>query len=415
VIPLLFSLLILFILCSAFFSSSEAALFSLSSMKVKAFKSDKDPRKRLVARLLSSPRDLLVTIIILNVVVNILIQNVTSSIFGDFSGWLLTIGLPLVLTVVLGEVLPKSIGLAHNVALSYRVAPILSTAQKGLYPVRKGLVGLTNVVSRIMFFYLKPEEDISIDELRHALKTSRHHEILNEDEAELVRGFLHLQEAQVRELMRPREDVIFFDLEEPFSKLIHLFVDQECSRIPVCKENLDNVVGIITGQQFFLHRSKLQNAQDLQSVIHKPFFVPETMPAYILIGQMYEKKESIALVVDEYGSISGLIALEDLVETVIGEIADARDSKSHYTRSGEDILIASGKLELSEFEDIYGVSLNSENNRITLGGWLTEQLGDIPPTGTKVEREGFFFHVLSADAKRITRIYVRRLKFKKSE
>ncbi|HEY2810671.1 MAG TPA: hemolysin family protein [Rhabdochlamydiaceae bacterium] len=400
---------------SAFFSASEAALFSLPSTKVKVFRTDKDPRKQLVAQILSTPRDLLITIIILNVIVNILIQNVTSSIFGDFSGWLFTILTPLVLTVVFGEVFPKSIGLANNVAFSYRVAPILNRAQKLLLPLRRVLGEVTNIVSRILFFYLKPEEEISSDELRHALKTSRSFEILNEEEAELVRGYLHLQEAQVRDSMRPREEVIFYNLEDPLSKLIHLFVDQECSRIPVCRENLDKVLGVITGQLFFLHRDKINKPEDILPILVKPFFVPESTPASILIRQMYNRRESLALVVDEYGSISGLIALEDLVETVIGEIADARDTKSHYTRSGNDILIASGKLELSEFEEIFGVTLPSENNRVTLGGWLTEQLGDIPKPGTKATLHGFFFHVLAADVKRVRMVYVRKLQSKKDE
>jgi len=411
--------LIFFLLClvfsSAFFSASEAALFSLSSMKVKIYRTAQDRRKQMVWKLLSAPRELLITIIILNIIVNILIQNVTSSLFGDFSGWIYTIGIPLAITVILGEVFPKSIGMAHNTEISYRVAPLLYRAEQLLTPLRRILAFITTYVSRLLFFYLKPEEEISTDELRHALKTSRRFEILNEEETEIVTGYLHLQEAQARELMRPREEVIFYDVDEPLSKLVHLFVDQQCSRIPVCKESLDKVMGIITGHLFFLHKDALKSSQDVVNILAKPFFVPETVPASGLIRQMYSRRESLALVVDEYGSISGLITLEDLVETVIGEIKDARDTKSRYTRSGEDILIASGKLELSEFESIFGVTLPTENNRVTLGGWLTEQLGDIPKTGTKTTSHGFFFHVLSADAKRVRMIYVRRLEIATKE
>jgi putative hemolysin len=403
-------LLLIFLFCSGFLSSSEVALFSLSSMKVKAFRSDPDKRKQLVAKLLSSPRDLLVTIIMFNIIVNILIQNVTSSIFGNFSGWALDVGIPLILTVVFGEVIPKSIGMANNVSISYRVAPILNAAQRFFLPIRKILTNVTGVISRLIFFFLKPEEEISFEELQHALKTSRRYGILNEDEAELMRGFLHLQDSLVKELMRPREEVLFYDVEEPLSKLIHLFVDQECSRIPVCRESLDNIIGVITSQIFFIHREKLQTSVDLLPLIAKPFFIPEGTSAEVLLRQMYDKEESIALVVDEYGSISGLISLEDLVERVVGEIADARDEKSRYTMSGEDVLIASGKLELTEFEKIFGVALHSENNMVTIGGWLTELMGDIPKTGSKYTAHGFFFHVLAADSKRIRRIYIRRLK-----
>lgn len=402
-------LLVLFLIGSAFLSSSEVALFSLSSMKTKAFKSDSDPRKQLVAKLLSSPRDLLTTIIILNVIINIMVQNITSSIFGDFSGWALNIGVPLALTLIFGEVLPKSVGMANNAAISYRVAPFLDRAQRVCFPLRRVLKGIAGFVSRVMFFFLKPEEEISFDELQHALKTSRHYGILNEDEAELVRGYLNLQESQVKELMRPREEVLFFDIEDPISKLVHLFVDQECSRIPVCRENLDNVIGIISSQSFFLNRERLQQSSQLDSLLKKPYFIPEGTSAEVLLRQMYDKRESLALVVDEYGAISGLIALEDLVEKVVGEIADARDEKSRFTRSGEDVLIASGKMELSEFNEIFGVDLHSVNHMVTIGGWLTERIGDIPKSGTKINAEGFLFHVLASDPKRIRRVYIRRL------
>jgi CBS domain containing-hemolysin-like protein len=138
-------------------------------------------------------------------------------------------------------------------------------------------------------------------------------------------------------------------------------------------------------------------------------YAPEGMFAEPLLKQMYEKEESIALVVDEYGAISGLIALEDVVEKVVGEIADARDAKERFTRSGDDVIIASGKIELLQLEELFGVFLPSENHMVTIGGWLTEQIGDIPKTGTKYTSHGFLFHVLGADEKRVRRVYIRRL------
>ncbi len=410
VVFLLIFFLVCLLLSSAFFSSSEVALFSLSTPKVKGYKGDDNPRKQLIARLLSSPRDLLVTLLSFNILINILIQNVTSSLFGGVSGWAVNVGVPLVLTLVFGDILPKSIGLAHNAAIAERVAPVLSVLERYTVVFRKALIGITSAVSRVVFFFLKPEEEISGEELQHALKASFSFGVLNADEAELIRGYLLLQEAQVRELMRPREDVLFYSLDEPLSRLIHLFVDQQCSRIPVCHAALDNVVGIMTSQLYFLHRAQLQKSSDLVPLLRKPFYAPEGMSAETLLIQLYERKESLALVVDEYGSISGLVALEDLVEVVVGEIADARDSTRRYSRSGEDVIIASGKMELSEFEEVFGKVLPSENNRVTVGGWLIEQVGDIPKAGSKYTLQGFLFHVLAADLKRISRIYIRKLK-----
>lgn len=325
----------------------------------------------------------------------------------------MSVGVPLALNLVLGEVIPKSLALPNNARLAYRVAPLLSVLQKILYPIRKVLSFITNFIIRICFFFLKKEEEISIDELQHALKASREHGVLHSDEAELVRGYLNLEESSVKELMRPREEVIYFDLEDPLSKLVHLFVDQECSRILVCKEGLDTLQGIISSRLFFLHKAQLHESKDLLSIIKKPFFVPEVMTAEVLLKQMYEREESLAIVVDEYSSISGIIAFEDLVEVVVGEIADRRDTKMLYTRAKGDVIIASGKLELSEFEEIFQHALHSENNMVTIGGWLTEQLGDIPKAGTKYVTDDFLFHVLASDATRIRRLYIRKLSSKK--
>ncbi|HEX2579450.1 MAG TPA: hemolysin family protein [Rhabdochlamydiaceae bacterium] len=398
---------------SGLFSASETALFSLSSLKVKTYKHDKDPRKQLIAALLSNPRQLLVTIIMLNIAINILIQNVTSSMFGEASSWALNVGVPLALTLILGEVIPKSLALVYNDKIAYRMAPVIRFLQTLLMPIRRLLVAMTNHVSRILFFFLRKEKEISIDELQHALRTSRSYGVLNEDEAELVQGYLALQESTVKERMRPREEVLFFDLDEPLTKLMHLFVDQECSRIPVCDKGLDQIVGVVTSRLFFLHREEIDTIEDLKKILERPFFVPETVPAKILLRQFYDRQDSFAIVVDEYGSVSGIVALEDLVETVIGEIVDRRDETNLYTKSGEDVIIASGKMELADLEKIFDVAFTSANNMVTIGGYLTEKMGDIPKSGSKYTTDDFLFHVLAAEPTKVRRVYIRRLRQKR--
>jgi CBS domain containing-hemolysin-like protein len=405
---LLIVLLLLFLLSLAVFSGAETAFFSLSSMQIKAFKKDRDPKKRLISFLLSNPRELLVTFIILIVVMSLAIQNTVSALFSRQESWLLNIGIPLTINLVVGEMIPKSLALPNNVRIAYRFAALLFWMQKILFPVRKLLSFLAGFVVPVLFFFLRKEKEISIDELQHALKTSREQGILHPEEAELIRGYLYLQESTVKELMRPREEVIFFEKEDPLSRLIHLFVDLECTRIPLCEGGLDKILGIISSRLFFLHRNTVAETKDLVPIVKKPYFVPETTKADVLLKQFYEKKETFAIVVDEYGSISGIISLEDLVEEVIGDIADRRDQKASYTRSEGGVIITSGKFELSEFEEIFDISLKSENNMVTIGGWLTEQLGDIPKPGTKYQAQGFLFHVLAADPTRVRRIYIRQ-------
>lgn len=381
-------------------------------MQLQGMRKGKDERKNLVAKILDSPRDLLITLIMINVIFNILIQNVAANIFGETSTLILNVGVPLALTLVFGEFIPKSIGIANNEKVATTVCKFLWTAEKILLPVRILLIRMTSTVSQIMFFFLRQEEEISTDELQHVLRSSRARGVLAEDEAELMRGYLNLQESTAKEFLRPREEVLFFEVQEPISKLIHLFVDQECTRIPICDDGIDNVIGIMTSGQFFLHRHALEETKNILPLLKKPFFAPESILARALMDQMYEKKESLAIIVDEYGAFSGLIALEDLVEAVVGEIVDRRDEKSRYTRSGDDVIIASGKLEIMELENLFDISIDSENHMVTIGGWLTEQHGDIPKSGFKFQWKNLLFHVLSSDEKRVRRVYIRRGKEK---
>lgn len=407
-IPFFITILFFLILGSAFFSASETALFSLNPIDVQKFKKSSDLNKNLVTSLLKSPKDLLITLIIVNVVLNILVQNVVSNIFGTLSGWILTVGIPLALTLIFGEFIPKSIGISNNLRIAPRIALPLRIIQNGLIPIRLSCIRLTTAISRFLFFFLKNENEISADEMYHALRSSKKKGVLGEDEAELMRGYLQLQESNAKGFLRPREEVLFFEISESIDKLIHLFVDQECTRIPVCEENTDNIIGIINSGQLFLQKKFLRTTEDLRPILKKPFFVPESISAQVLLDQMYEKQESIAIVVDEYGTFSGIISLEDLVEAVVGEIFDRRDEKSHYTKSGNDVIIASGKFEILELEALFDVDIESKHNMVTVSGFLIEQLGEIPKSGTKYTYKNLFFHVLSSDLKRVRRIYIRR-------
>lgn len=409
-LSILIFILIILILFSAFLSGAETAFFSLPVFTVKTYKSTREYRKRLIAKILKSPRQLLVTLLMLNVLANILVQNTVSSLFGEFSGWGVKVGIPLALTLVFGEVIPKSLALANNTKIAYRVCKIIHWLEIITGPFRNSLVKLTSYISRFLFFFLRKEKKITKQELELVLQTSKAKGVIFQDESELAEGYLDLQEASVKEVMRPREEILYFNVEDSCEKLINLLVDQQCTRVPVCDKNLDNVFGFISTRRFFFYQDSIQSGEDLYKILKKPIYVPESMNAWALLQQLRDKAESIALVVDEYGSISGLVTQEDLFESIVGEIKDLRDEKSLFTRSSEDVIIASGKMELSDFENVFSISLENPHNLVTIGGWLTQQLGDIPKTGTKFVTEDFLFYVLSADPNRVRRMYIRRRK-----
>ncbi len=399
---------------SGFFSGSEIALFSLSSTKVRSYRTSQDYRRRLISRLLNQPRNLIVTIYIMNTLVNILMQNVSSSMFGVSSSWWLKVGVPLLITLILGEIIPKYIAMQKNESFAYRVIPLINLFTNILKPIREVMVKITTPISRVMYFFLKKEKTMSKDELYHVLKTSEESGVLNSDETTLISGYINLQDDQVDEHMHPREDVIFYNIDDPLSKLIYLFVEEECTRIPVCRGELDDVIGVISANDFFLYKPMLNTPDDIKPIMSKPFFLPESTPARTMLKRFEEKNQQMALIVDEHRSVTGLITIEDIVEEVVGEITDRRDQQQMYEEVAGGALIASGKMELDDLEEVLGIALESEHHLKTIGGWLTEQLGDIPAVGTKYETKELLFQVLAAEPNKIKRIYITKKEGKKN-
>lgn len=405
----LYAVLLFLLSASAFFSASETALFSLSSLQLKHYRKSKNTRLELISHLMERPRDVLVTILMLNVLANILVQNTVSSLFDQYSGWGLKVGLPLALTLVFSELLPKSLAMPNNKGISMRAAPWIAKCSRWLGPVRTGLTKCANGISRVFFLVLQEDEEISPDELKHVLTTSEKSGVLLPQESQMIGGAIDLEETPVSVLLRPREEIVYYDLQDPLSDLVQLFADQHITRIPVCDGDLEEIKGVLSATIFFLEQPNILESRQLIPLLSKPYFVPETSKAFQVFKVMREKSAQIAIVVDEYGIISGLITQEDLIEKVVGEIADRRDEKRLYTRSSDDIIIASGKMEISEFQEIFGIPLISKEHSVTLGGWLIEQLGSIPQTGTQYATDDFLFYVLAAEPNRVRRIYVRRL------
>jgi putative hemolysin len=406
---LLTALLILLLSISAVLSGSETALFSLSSLKVRLLRKDPNWRKRLVADLLAKPKELLVTILMVNIAVNILIQNVVSNVFEPSTNWFFTVGIPLLLTLFFGEAIPKSIAISRNLKVSVWTAPLLYAIRMIISPIRKFLTKIALKLSRVFFFYLQAEPEISYPELKHALVTSQKRGVINRDEAKLIQGALRIDEALVKGIMTARNDILFYNILDPIEKLLYTFVDEECSQIPVVEGGIDEVMGVITSASFFLNRKEIHSGNDVKRFLKETLFVPETITARKLLINLHEANETIALVVDEYGQISGLVTKEDIVELVIGQIEDKRNEEVLYTKQSDDVIICSGKLEIAIFEEIFDTSLDVGKNSVTIGGWLTEKEGDIPKNGAKIISNGFLFHILTSTKSRVDRLYIRRL------
>lgn len=400
--------LVFLLLLSAFLSAGETSFFSLSPWTLRSFEGSVDARLQKISFLMKKPRDLLVTILILNVFANLLVQNTVSTLFGSYDSWGLQVGVPLALTLLFGEVLPKSMALPHNVKVARRFVWPLYIATKILRPIRNPITRITSWISRFLFFFLSREKEQSPEELRHVLRVSEEKGVLLPEECDLINGAIHFRQSIVKERMRPRAEIRFYDIQEPIESLVEIFVKEQIARVPVCQGDVENLLGIATLSTFFFHQEEILRGKGIVPFLQKPFFAPETTRAGSLLKTLREKGEDIAMVVDEYGSISGLLTQEDLIEAVVGEIVDRRDEKELFTRYGASVVIASGRLELVTFREIFDTDFPPSTGVVTLGGWLIEQMGEIPQAGETYTKGPFLFHILQREPNRIERIYIRK-------
>jgi len=400
---------VLLLIASASFSLSEIAFFSLPSSKVKSFRYSLEPKKRMIAKLLKQSKGLLVSIFLLNTIANILIQNLTSDLFDPISGsWILKVAVPLVLILVFGELLPKYLGLLYNESVALFMAPFYDWFQRVSQPIRHVITLTVNFLSRILFFYMKVEKPLTQEELEHILKTSEGKGLLHQEEASLVQGYLAFCETQVKDLMQPRAEMESYDINHPLSKLYFMCAEKNVSTIPVCKDSLDNFLGLVDASDLFIYKDRINSQEVLQKLLYKPFFVPETTTSKALLAQFQARDENVAIVVDEYGAISGIITKEMLVEAITKPELQKGEVHEDFVRVGPDAIIANGALQLQVLNDYFQVDLKTEYHSVTVAGWLLEKLGSIPKSGAVFREDPLFFRVLEADQTRIKKIYIQK-------
>ncbi|WP_375793305.1 hemolysin family protein [Chlamydia sp. 12-01] len=405
---ILILLIICFTLCSGFISLSQIALFSLPTSLISHYKRSRYKKQQLVASLLSHPHHLLITLIFLDIGLNIGIQNCVAILVGDKASWLLIVGFPLALTLILCEILPKAVALPFNTQIASFVAPLILVFTKVLRPLLYWAISGINYIVQWILSSQKLDI-IQPQELKEVLQSCKDFGVVNQDESRLLYGYLSLSDCSVKERMKPRQDVLFYDIQTPLDNLYNLFSQQHCSRVPVCNDNLQNLLGICTAKTLLLYGKPLQSSEDLLPLLNKPYYMPETISAKTALCHLAAEDETLGMIIDEYGSIEGLITQEDLFEIVSGEIIDQRSEKVLYTMSGKDVIIAAGTLELSDLSEIFNINLPTNNNSATLGGWLTEQMESIPITGTKLTWNNLMFQVLDAAPNRIRRVYIRKM------
>jgi len=229
---------------------------------------------------------------------------------------------------------------------------------------------------------------------------------IEDSEREMIRGILELEETTAREIMVPRTDIVAVDTDIPLAKVIDLVLERGYSRIPLYQDTIDNVVGIIYAKDLLRYTRDQESQASLSDIARPPYFIPESKKIGELLRELQEKKVHIAIVVDEYGGVAGLVTIEDLLEEIVGEIEDEYDTEEPKVEwLNETEAVVDAKLSIDDLNDFFGLSLQTEGFD-TVGGFVYSQLGRIPTVNDKVEIEGLTISVLSTLGRRIKKVKI---------
>lgn len=410
-LPVYFLGLVVLLLLSAFFSGSEAALFSLSRSQIRALK-EKSPGGRLLARLLSQSRAVLVTVLVCNLTVNVFASSFATKLsldaFGPGGLFIAFAGMSIIIMLAT-EVVPKVIGL-H---LSQRLAPILAYPLAVFHvlvvPVRIPLAWISEAVARPLRQRLgATRPSYTWDELLTAVRLARREGSVGQFEYEILSHVLEFREKVVKEIMTPSIHVNSAPVSATREQLIEIFSSSGHSRIPIHGDSPDDVIGILHVKDL-VDGSAARTEEDLRSRLRETFFIHENASIVDLYHELQRRKIHVAVVIDEHTSFSGVVTTEDILEQVIGEIRDARDSHAHpFHRVDDRRIVVNGTMEIDDFNEVFETSLRDERHE-TMAGFVLGLMGRIPREGESIEAEGLRFHVISAQPNRIRKLRVEKL------
>ncbi|WP_456062336.1 gliding motility-associated protein GldE [Capnocytophaga leadbetteri] len=412
-----FAIFCLLLLCSAIISGSEVALFSLSPTEIDELKEDHNSANNLIAKMVENPKKLLATVLIANNLVNISIVLISPELidfaFGSIESTLvrdvMNIGLVTFVLLLCGEILPKIYANRNNLVFAKRVAYFIYILDTIFTPISLPMKSFTVWIQKRLG---KTKSNISVGQLSQALELASEEDTTNE-EKKLLESIVSFGNTETCEVMVPRVDIFALSEDTPFSEVLSEIVKIGYSRIPVYRENLDNITGVIYIKDLLPYIEKTDF--EWTKVMRKAFFVPENKKLDDLLSEFQEKKIHLAVVVDEYGGTCGIITLEDIMEEIVGSINDEFDDDDvTYSKINDHTYIFEGKTVLKDFYRI--VKMDDENILLfdekrgeaeTLAGFLLEISGNFPQKGKPIVFHNYSFTVEAFDKHRIKEIKVK--------
>ncbi|HFR3971852.1 TPA: hemolysin family protein, partial [Streptococcus suis] len=394
--------LILFLLTlfNAFFSASEMALVSLNRSRVEQKAADGERKYIRLLQVLENPNNFLSTIQVGITFISILsgasLANDLGAVFAKWmgnsttaqtAGYWLALAMLTFVSIVLGELYPKRIAMNMKENLAVVTAPVIIFLGKIVSPFVWLLSAATNLISRITpMNFDDADEQMTRDEIEYILTKSE--KTLDAEEIEMLQGVFSLDELMAREVMVPRTDAFMVDIEDDTATIMAAILKQNFSRIPVYDGDKDNIIGLIHTKKIL--SEAFSNGFDnlnIRRIMQEPLFVPETIFVDDLLTSLRNTQNQMAILLDEYGGVAGLVTLEDLLEEIVGEIDDETDKTEIFVREiADNTYIVQGNMTLNDFNEHFEMELESDNVD-TIAGYYLTGVGTIPSQDEKVSFE----------------------------
>ena len=392
------------VICSAFFSASETAYTSLNTVRMKRMASDGDARAAKVLKLADRYESLISTILIGNNIVNILASALATVLFVRTLGNAGVSAATAVTTVVIllfGEVTPKSIAKDHAETIALKFYPVLFAITKLFTPFNWLLGCWQKLIGKVV----KPAEDhgFTEEELITIVEEAENEGEIDAHESELIRSAIEFTDVDVEEILTPRVDVEAIELDATDEQIMDAF-RAGFSRLPVYQETVDNIVGILHEKDYYFNRGE----KSIAELMTQPTFVPEAAKVSDLLKLLQKSKTHMAVVVDEYDGVTGIVTMEDILEELVGEIWDEHDEiVEDYRALPDGAYMVSGGANLDDMLELFGI--DKEYDPVTVNGWVQESLGRFPQAGDSFEADGLRITVEKAEKRRAAEVRVERV------
>lgn len=401
---LLIIIIIICLILSAYFSASETALSTFNKVKIKNLADKGNKKAKLVLNIADNYDTMLSTILIGNNIVNILSASLSTILFitwvGDKSGPTVSTAVLTVVVLIFGEITPKTLAKQRPEAFAMFAAPFLKFLMVILFVFTFVFKKWQDFISKLI--KNKEEDQVTEEEILTLVEEATEDGVLDEDESELIKSAIEFGDLEVIDIFTPRVDVKALPIDATYEEIDKAFTGNAFSRLPIYEEDIDHIVGIIYYKDFY--QAEEENFK-LSDIIKQPMFVMKHKLVNELLKEFQTNKQHFAVVADEFGSVAGIVTMEDILEEIVGEIWDEYDEiHEDVKKVSENVYIVSGKANIDKVLEIFDIEKDIEP--VTVNGWISEELKTLPSRGAKLQYENLKIEVIKMKGRRIESVKI---------